>query len=512
MLDVPLGRNEGGPDLLDAGHLITGLATRTARGGAVMLGAQLAKQAINLGATMVMARALMPSDYGLVGMVTAITGFVSMFRDMGLSMATVQREMVTQDQVSTLFWVNVGAGLLLALVTAALAPLVAWFYGEERLIAITWALAIGFIAYGLAAQHHALLQRQMRFTTLALIDVVVLCVQSAVGVALALTHRGYWALVFHALAGNLALAVALWATCGWRPGRPVRGAGTRSLLAFGRNLVGFNVVNYFARNLDNVLIGRVWGEWQLGLYSRAYNLLLLPMTTINGPIGAVVVPALSRLQRRPKEYKELYLASLSLIAGLTMPAAVLMIVASRELISLVFGPNWVDASVLFQLLGISAVLQPIYNTQGWVHMSLGGTDRMLRWGLVGSTLIVLSFLAGLPFGARGVALSYSLTIVLITWPCLWYAFRGTEIRLRDLLRVITRPLVSSLVAGGAALALTHRMMGNGLLLRTAAVSGAQVSLYVMLYFLLPGWWFLGRRPRIRALLGWMHAAVAGSEQ
>ena len=207
-------------------------------------------------------------------MVVVVTGFVSMFKDLGLSNATIQKEEINAEQISTLFWVNVALSVTILLLTASLAPAVAWFYGDSRLTLITLVYAVGFLFGGLTVQHEALLRRQMRFTALAVTDIVSLIAGIVTALVLGWYGARYWALVANQLVVGFTNTVAVWALCRWRPGLPVRNSGVRSMLVFGRNLTGFSIINYFARNLDNMLIGKFWGSQQLGLYAKAYQLLL----------------------------------------------------------------------------------------------------------------------------------------------------------------------------------------------------------------------------------------------
>jgi PST family polysaccharide transporter len=182
---------------------------------------------------MVLARLLVPKDFGLVGMVTAFIGFLGLFKDAGLSMATVQRGSVTHAQTSTLFWINVGLGFLLAGLGALAAPLLAWFYSEPRLLWVTIALGSGFVFNGAGAQHRAILQRSMRFVAIAVIDAVSLVVSLAVAIGMALAGRGYWALV---MSNVIPPAVGFWSMVGgpMDSRKPRRGADVRYLWFGGR--------------------------------------------------------------------------------------------------------------------------------------------------------------------------------------------------------------------------------------------------------------------------------------
>lgn len=424
-------------------HLKTDIKGRSIRGGAVMLIAQVCKFVFQMGSTAILGRLLTPQDYGLVGMVAAVTGFVSLFKDMGLSTATIQKAEINHRQISTLFWVNVGSSLATLLVTAAIAPAIALFYGEPKLTLITIVSAIGFIFGGLSAQHQALLNRQMRFTALATIDVTSMLVSTVTGVVLAWYGLGYWALVIMQLAFSFSITVGVWLMCRWRPGKPKLDSGIREMLAFGGNLTGFSIINYFARNLDNVLIGRFWGAGQLGLYSKAYQLLLLPNNQLNVPMAAVAIPALSRLVDSSERYREAYLGIVEKVALLTIPITLFMIGSSDWLVVLLLGPQWQEASGIFVLLGIAGLIQPVANSTGWLFISQGRSRQMFQWGLLGGTISIVSFFVGLPWGAVGVAASYSLLWTYLFLPLLfWFVGRTGPVKTGDFYRVLA-PFVSA---------------------------------------------------------------------
>ena len=430
------------------------LGRRAARSGAVTILSQGVKFITMMAATVILARLLTPQDYGLIGMVAVIIGFVSMFKDMGLSTATIQKEEITGEQVSTLFWVNVALSVAVMLLTAALAPVVAWFYNEPRLVWITIGYAAGFLSGGLTVQHEALLRRQMRFTALAAIEITSLALGLIVGIVLAWKGMGYWALIFNQLVYGVAYAAGVWIVCNWRPGKPVRNSGVRSMLAFGGNLTGFHIINYFARNLDNLLIGKFWGSVQLGLYAKAYQLLLLPIDQINTPIASVAVPALSRLNDSPERYRQAYLRILEKVAILTMPGVAFMIACSDWIVNLVLGPQWSEASRIFALLGIVGLMQPVANTVGWLFITQGRTRDMFHWGLMGSSIIIISIIVGLPWGAVGVAAVYSAVFLLIVTPLLfWFVGRSGPVRASDFYRTVAPVACAALCVYGALFAL-----------------------------------------------------------
>ena len=207
-------------NFFDTEHLKFDLKERSIRGGAVTMTSQVIKFFLRTGSTVVLARLLTPQDYGLVAMVTAITGFVAMFKDMGLSMATIQRAEINHAQVSNLFWINVALSIALALILVGAAPIISWFYGDSRLSWITIAIGGTFIFSGLTVQHQALLSRQMLFTTIAIIEILSMIIGITVGIALAWYGAGYWALVAITATSALSSMILVWSFYGWRPGKP----------------------------------------------------------------------------------------------------------------------------------------------------------------------------------------------------------------------------------------------------------------------------------------------------
>lgn len=476
-------RPDAAADHLRTDDLREELGARTTRGGAVTMASQGVRFAVMLLGTAVLGRLLTPEDYGLVGLVAIVIGFVSLFKDLGLASAIIQREELTQREVSTLFWLNLGFSVVVALLTAAAAPLVAWFFGQPRLTAITMAYAVGFIFGGLSVQPEALLRRRMRFAALAGANVAAVVVNVGSTILLAWLGFGYWALVYGQLALGLAYAVCLWGVCGWRPGAPGRLSEVRALLAFGRDLTGFTLINYFARNLDNLLIGRVWGAVPLGFYAKAYQLLLLPLDQVNEPITGVAVPALSRLNDDPERYRRAYLRLLEKVAMMTMPLMAFMIACSDWIVRVVLGPQWGETARIFMLLGISGLFQPIGNTTGWLFISQGRARHFVQWGLIGGFISVAAIVAGLPWGPVGVAASYSLARVLVFDPLLyWWVGREGPVRMLDFYRTIMPAAAASLCVLAALYAFRQWALFTNPVsqLAAAAVVAGAVAVPVML--------------------------------
>jgi O-antigen/teichoic acid export membrane protein len=475
-------------DFFQTTHLKSNLKQRSIRGGAITVTAQAFKFLLMLASNIWLARLLTPEDMGLVTKVMAIVGFMTLFKDLGLSMATVQREEIDHAQVSALFWVNVAFSLLAGVVTAALAPLIAQFYQDARLIPITLALAAGIALGGLGTQHAALLQRQMQYSKLAACEILSQFIGVSSAIAAAWQGAGYWALVIYPLVVAIMLSLSVIVVCGWLPGRPRWAKGTDEMLRFGGNLTGFGLINYMARNFDNILIGKYVGTAQLGLYAKAYQLLVLPLNQINEPIRSVAVPLLSQLLDTPERYRRTYLKILQKLMLITMPLVIYMIATADWLIAILLGEQWQQATPIYVCLGFSGLLQPVASSAGWLFISQGRTDRMFRWGIMSTVLTISSFCIGLPFGAIGVAASYSAIGVLITNPLLfWYVGRCGPVKMKDFYIAASPILVASLVTSLALLSFRGFWhLQNPLLNCLIAVGITIISFLSILMFLPSG--------------------------
>ena len=424
-------------EYFDTEHLTDAIGARTARGGVVTIVSHGLKFALSIVATAVLARLLTPHDYGLIGMVAVFTGFVAMFKDLGLSLATVQRPEITDEQISTLFWVNVTISAAITALMVVLAPLIGWFYSEPRLVLITIVTATGFLFGGLAVQHEALLKRQMRFYALSVIAFASMMIGYIVGIILAWRGASYWSLVFSQLALLASNTLGVWITCRWRPGRPRRNSGVRSMLSFGGNIMGYSLINYISKNCDNLVVGRAFGPQLLGLYAKAVQLLTLPTDQINEPISTVTIPALSRLADSPERYRQAYLRIMEKVILVTMPAVMLMLATADWLVLIILGPQWVESASIFVYLGIAGLFQPVFATGGWLLVSQGRVRDMLRWSLINAPISVLSILAGVPWGVTGVAASFSIGRVFVALPLLfWFVGRTGPVRMSDFYRLL----------------------------------------------------------------------------
>jgi PST family polysaccharide transporter len=471
-------------------HLKQNLAKRAARGGLITMSSHGIKLVVTMAATIVMARLLTPGDYGLIAMVVVLTNYMTMFKDMGLSLATVQRPEISHEQVSTLFWVNVGLSVVITLITILLAPGLAYFYGEPRLVLITFVIALGFILGGLSVQHEALLKRQMRFLALAGISTVALIMGYVVGIVMAWRGAGYWAIVASQLSLIGTNTIGAWVISGWIPGLPHRHSGVRPMLAFGRNITGYATINVFAKNFDTLMLGRYWGAQNVGLYNKASLLLSIPADQTNEPFNSVAIPALSRLSDAPERYREAYARILEKVALLTMPAIAFLIAASDWLVFILLGPQWTASARLLMVLGIAGLFQPIINTVSWLFITQGRTRDLFQWSMISAPLSIFTIVVGLPWGPLGVATSYAAgRLLLIDHLLYWFVGRRGPVRATDIYKTVAPIAVASLIGLGVALLFRQTAhVQNAFLGSAVSLAIIGLTTYVVL-FLIPA----GRR-------------------
>ncbi len=472
------------------------LKRRTIRGGFAKICSQGANFLLRMGSLMILARLLDPKDFGLVGMVTAVLGAFNVFRDFGLSAAAVQRTTVTEEQSSTLFWINLLVGAILGLLALAMAPFVVAFYHEQRLFGVTTVLATAFFFNAAGVQHTALLERQMRFTTLSVIDFVSLLAGTSIAIAMATHGFGYWALVATTTVTPLVCTVGLWLTTAWVPGRPHKQVGVRSMMRFGGTLTLNGLVMYIASNFEKILLGRFWGVDALGLYGRAYQLINIPTENLNSAAGGVAFAALSRLQGEPARLKSYFLKGYSLVLSLTVPITFTCALFADDMILVFLGPKWKSAAVVFRLLAPTTLAFAIVNPLGWLLSSLGLVERGLKIALVLGPVMIAGYLIGLPYGPKGVACAYSAVMMLSVIPLVAWATRGTMISLRDILLVASRPLLSGIVGAGLAFGL-QLLYGSLLTPLPRLVLGVAVVLSAYLGMLL---YVMGQKPFYMDLL------------
>lgn len=442
------------------------------------------RQALQFVIAIILARLLSPYEFGLVGMIFVFTSFAALFSELGFTAALVQRKSITEAHRSSVFWANMGAGLALTLLMAAAAPLIARFYDEPALVPITTLIAFNFVLGALNDVQAAILQREMNFRVIAIAEVGGTLVGGVVAIGMALAGLGVWSLVANLLVYTAVEVLLLWRGTDWRPRLLFVPAAIRELLGFSLNLFGFNVFNYWVRNLDNLLIGRFVGPDSLGLYSRAYTTMLVPVRQITRVMGRVLVPALARIQDDHERSKRLLLRSHRGIALLSMPLMCGLLVVADSFVLTLFGPHWAEMVPVLQILCVVAITQPLGATMGWVYQSQGRTDIQFRWALLTGAVMLTGFFIGVQWGIIGVALAYLVSSYLLMAPGIMIPGRLIGLGFGEFLRNLAPVLACTLVMSAAVWLLGTLLPADWMPLpRLLLQSGFGAALYLLLLHL-----------------------------
>lgn len=422
------------------------LGRKSMRSGMVNMGAQVISIGLQLASTVVLARMLTPDAYGLLGMVMAVIAFAGLFRDLGLSTATIQRKNLNAAQVSMLFWLNVVIGFGLTITLALSSPLVVWFYDRPELKWMTVVLGVNILISSLGAQHSALLTRNMQFKKLSIARITSALANFIVALIGAIYGLEHWALVWGAVAASFSYSLLVWLFSGWKPGLPTRNTGSREMVHYGLNLTGFEFVNYFSRNLDNILIGKVLGSDILGFYSRAYQLIMFPISNIRTPLASVALPGLSSIQSEKVRFRSYYIQLLGILSLVTMPIAAFTYAASDPIVRVVLGEKWLPVVSIMEWLSVAVFLQPVAGMFGIVLLALGMAKKHLHSGLISAVVTSIVFLVSVKYGVKALTMAYAISGYVLFVPIFLYVSKDTGIRLRDFFEGIWRAAVASVVA------------------------------------------------------------------
>lgn len=435
--------------------------------------AQVAQRATTLVVTAILARKLLPADFGLIALTLLSVNFISYFQDMGLSSALVQRAELEKEHLDTAFLVNVVGGLMLGLIGLALSPVLSTFFREPRLTRLLMVMMITLPINGLGWASYALLQRRLAFKQIAIIEWLNVSVSGVAAIGLALSGAGVWALVAQNIVASLIIAAGRLASAKWFPGLFFSAKRFRELFSFSSGALGYFLVSHGMRNIDKMIIGGVLGATALGFYSIAYNLILMPGMTICGLVGRVMFPALSSVQTDLRRFRRAYLRLARTVAFATFPMIVGLGATAKIFIPTIYGERWLPSVPILQILIVIGFFEAIaiWGAAAW---ALGNTRMSVICAVISLVMMSVAFGVGVHWGLTGVAWAYVLASpIIFLVPHIW-TNRLMDLRLSALLEAIGPPLCGSAVMGIAV----WWLISDGVRLFTA--NWANLTAYVTL--------------------------------
>ena len=465
---------------------------------------QVAKALLLLGSQVVLARLMGPADFGVVAMCAPVFGLCCLFNDLGLSQAVIQRPSLSVQDSNNIFWINLALGCIVALLLLLLAPAAASFYSEPRVAAVLAALSAVIIVNSLSFQQVALMHRRMQPVPILLIDIVPVVANVGTSISTALLNWGYWSIVIGQMAHALAAGLLAWTLSPFRPARPHALTKALPLVRFGAHLTGLSIASFAATSLSPLVIGRMFGAWEVGLFDRGYKLVSMSFIQFLTPLSRIAETSLARLYSDRGQYHQAYLQfSEALILFLT-PGLVCLVFMSNDAVKVLYGKEWIAVSAIVSWFAVASLLAPAGAAASWLFVSQGRTDQMLRYGLVGQVLSVLSLVLGLPWGLVGVAVSAAIFSVPIQGITVWGATREGPVSLAHFLKMLL-PIALSIALSAALVGVTalevHRLAFHPLVALTTGLLTAYAGTALALCTTRPGRRIIWNAARAAQIIG-----------
>ena len=447
------------PPMISDDGVLAPLLDQAAQGYRATLLSQGVRLACKAVSVVVLARLVSPVDHGLFAMAASLFMLLALFRDLGLGAAAVQARTLSEEQLSTLWRVHAVLGVALTVLAVALAPVLAAFYHEPRVARLAASMSVGLLLVGLNAWPRVLLTRQLRFAELNRLETLAAVIGTGAAIVAGALGAGAYAFVAFLLASEIVSLIEAWRVCRWRPSAAARRDSLRGIWRTGFNLTGYNVLLYFQQQLDTLLMGKWFGAGALGLYNRPAQLLALPLQHATAPLTQVLMAALSRLGTDSPEFARHVRATANLIAHLTLPLAVVCLTLPHETVRLILGAAWPDAAPLLRWLAVSAATSYLAATIYGVSVASGHSQRLALMSVVALAANGLGLWIGRAHGPVGLAAGLAGSNLMLLGPRLWWAARGTPLRLGDFAAAFSGPLVLAAVTAAGVL-ITHRLIGE----------------------------------------------------
>ena len=408
---------------------------------------KLSRQLLQLAIIFVLSRILSPAEFGLMSMVTAFSMLAEIVRNMGMGAAVIREKNEDRELLDTAFTFNLIVGIIVFLLFFACAPLIAKFYKQHVLIELIRVFSVVYIIGAFNIVQEALLQKKMEFKRLFFMDVSSVVISGIIAITLAMRGFGVWSLVWQYISMITISSFVLWITSSWKPSVKFHISTFRNFRKYSFSLFLHDLIYFVGRDADKFLVGKFAGPSALGVYYRAFLLMLLPVNQVNIVIAKVMFPALSSLQDNLAEMKKVYLRATNMISYISFPSLALMFIIAEPLIILLLGREWVGTAVYLRIFCIYGMLESVGTTVYWIYKSVGRTGTMLKWGIISTICTVLSVITGLYLGgAKGVAISYVCVQLLLWIPGWKLAFKLVDLDFVTMLKNIS-PNFLTAVAG-----------------------------------------------------------------
>jgi O-antigen/teichoic acid export membrane protein len=398
----------------------------------------------------ILARMLAPADFGLMAMVVSVTAFMQVFTDLGVSTAIIHYQDVSQGQLSSLYWLNVTVGLILAVLLMAASPLVSGFlFHQPALQPILMIISVNFLFLAIGQQVRVMAEKALQFSVLAKVEISAALGGCATAVVWAWHTPTVYALVAGALVSGFLQTLLLWllASQGWRPEFRFRAREIGHFLKFGGYIMGGDFVNSLNRQADILIGGRIFPAAILGSYSLPRNLSMNIAAVTNPIITRVGLPVMAKTQHDRTFLKSVYLKTIRMTASVNFPVYIALAVFSRDAVVIVFGKRWINSAHLLVFLAVFGMFRSCGNPAGSLVYAVGKADLAFRWNLALFFVIFPALWLASHFGISGLAAGQAVLMAGFVIPMWYFLIRPhCGARLGEYLLTLLSPLFAALFA------------------------------------------------------------------
>lgn len=393
----------------------------------------------------ILARLLLPEDFGLVAMATVFTGISALLLDFGTGAAIIQKQQQDICFQSSVFWFNVLLGFIIWALIIIAAPHIARLYNQAILRHIIYLTSISILLQSMNIVPVALLKKKFDFFSLAFASIIAQFISAITAIVMALNGFGVWSLVYYSLVNTVFFTVILWTRANWKPKLKFQISHINEIFRFSFFLTAAKFLNYFERQADKFIVGYMMGSASLGLYSKAYSFLLKPTKTISGFVNPVVYSSMSEHQNDTGKLKSMYLNTTQALAMVFFPIAITLIIFAEPLVIFVLGNQWIDLIPLVPVFATILLYKPLHKINSEIFKSLGKTDVFFKLWAFFTPLIIIGFLIGSKFGIIGVGLSYAITSFLLFLTSTYIVKRMVNIRLFEIYITLKNVVLRSVI-------------------------------------------------------------------
>jgi O-antigen/teichoic acid export membrane protein len=409
---------------------------------------QFGRQILTLVITIFLARLLSPTEFGLIALVTALTGFASIFTELGYGSALIQKKDASDLDYSSVFWINIIIGVFLTLLFSIGSGLVVRFYDNPDLKTITILLSFNFLLNAITIVQRIQLVKDIQFKLLAKIELTAILMSGVLAIILAYNGFGVYSLVAQILTIAVVSNIILWYNSSWRPSFLIDKESIKSLNKFSINLMGNQIFGYWTKNLDNLLIGKYLGADALGIYSRSYSLLAYRVNSISKVLSRVMFPTLSNIQDDNLRIRNIYLKVVKMICFIVFPLIVGLYFTAENVIFLLFGEKWMAMVPVFKALSIFGFALAIGSVHGNIYLAKGKTGLQLKVGVFFKSLSIVAIIIGLKWGVLGVAYSLGVVSLLSQFPQIMITGNLIGLKLKEVIKALYKIFICAFLIGG----------------------------------------------------------------